>query len=179
MQIYLVMELVNGISLLSYLKSLPKRKASQANAVYIFKQLTQAVEYCHSKSICHRDIKLENIIIDESMNLKLIDFGFAAIVSKPKYLNFFCGTPSYMPPEIVLKKEYLGFNADVWCLGILLYTLLCGSFPFRGKSEKELYIKITKGEYLKPDYLLSSDIDLLNCILRAKPEDRPTCGEVS
>lgn len=172
------MELVNGISLLSYLKSMPERRATQENAAYIFKQLTQAVEYCHSKSICHRDIKLENIIIDDSLNLKLIDFGFAAVVSKSKYLNFFCGTPSYMPPEIVQKKEYLGFNADVWCLGILLYTLLCGSFPFRGINEKELYVKISKGEYYKPSYLSLNEIDVLNSILKVKPEERPTCEEV-
>lgn len=173
------MELVEGVSLLSYLKAMPERRASKANAVYIFKQLTKAVEFCHSKNICHRDIKLENIIVDESMNLKLIDFGFAAVVSKSKYLNFFCGTPSYMPPEIVQKKEYLGFNADVWCLGILLYTILCGSFPFRGQNEKELYSKISKGEFYIPGYLTDIEIDILYSILKTKPEERPTCEEVS
>lgn len=173
------MELVNGVSLLSYLKSKPDRRAGQENAVKIFKQLVQAVEYCHEKNICHRDIKLENIIVDDELNLRLIDFGFAAVISKTKLLNFFCGTPSYMPPEIVQKKEYIGFNSDVWCLGILLFTLLCGSFPFRGSNEKELYSKIITGEFVKPDYLSEIECDLLDKLLQVNPESRLNCGEVS
>lgn len=172
------MELVNGISLLAYLKSKPDRRAGQANAMNIFKQLTLSVEYCHSKNICHRDIKLENIIIDDELNLKLIDFGFASLASKGKLLNFFCGTPSYMPPEIVQKKEYIGFNADIWCLGILLYTLLCGSFPFRGTNEKDLYSKIIAGEYYKPSYLSNLEIEMLDYLLKVKPDERPGCQEV-
>ena len=172
------MELVNGVSLLTYLKSKPDRRAGQDNAVKIFKQLVQAVEYCHDKNICHRDIKLENIIVDDNLNLRLIDFGFAAVISKTKLLSFFCGTPSYMPPEIVQKKEYIGFNADVWCLGILLFTLLCGSFPFRGSNEKELYSKIIKGEYTKPDYVSEIESDLLDKLLQVSPENRPNCTDV-
>lgn len=173
------MELVNGVSLLAYLKSKPDRRAGPRNAVKIFKQLVLAVEYCHKKNICHRDIKLENIIIDEFLFLKLIDFGFAAVISKTKLQNFFCGTPSYMPPEIVQKRDYIGFNADIWCLGILLYTLLCGAFPFRGQSEKELYAKICKGEFPMPEYLTDCDKSLLTWCLQVKPEKRPTCQEVS
>lgn len=172
------MELINGISLLSYLKSKTDRRAGQKNTIKIFKQLVQAVEYCHNKNICHRDIKLENIIIDNDLNLKLLDFGFAAVISKTKLLNFFCGTPSYMPPEIVQKKEYIGFNADIWCLGILLYTLLCGSFPFRGNTEKELYTRIIKRNFYIPDYVNDIEKNLLNSLLQINPENRPNCETV-
>lgn len=173
-QKYIIMEYISGISLLAYLKTKPDRRAGSKNSIYIFKQLVKAIEYCHKNNICHRDIKLENILIDENLSLKLIDFGFAAITHKTKYLNFFCGTPSYMPPEIVLKKDYLGFQADIWCLGILLYTLLCGCFPFRGNTEKDLYSNIVKGKYQLPEYLTEIEKDLLLYILKINPEERPS-----
>ena len=173
------MELVNGVSLLTFIKSKPEKRAGTLNSVKIFRQLVLAVEYCHNKNICHRDIKLENIIIDSELNLKLIDFGFAAVISRTKLQSFFCGTPSYMPPEIVQKKEYIGFNADVWCLGILLYTLLCGAFPFRGANEKELYNKICIGEFPIPEYVTNIEADLLKGLLQVRPERRPTCEEVN
>jgi serine/threonine protein kinase len=91
------------------------------------------MNYLHSLNITHRDIKLENILIDDKLNVKIIDFGFGTCSPKTKLLNFYCGTPSYMPPEIVQKKEYLGPFADIWSIGVLLFTLLCGVFPFRGR----------------------------------------------
>lgn len=177
--IYLIMELVNGISLLSYLKSKSDRRAGKENTVKLFKQLVEALNYCHEKNVCHRDIKLENIIVDNDLNLKLIDFGFSAIISNNKLQNFFCGTPSYMPPEIVQKKEYLAYNADVWCLGILLYTLLCGCFPFVGDNEKDLYGKIMKGIYTIPNYIDTDEKHLLEKLLSISPLSRPSTDKVS
>lgn len=92
------------------------------------------MSYLHSMNIIHRDIKLENIIIDSKKNVKIIDFGFGSCTPKSKLLNFFCGTPSYMPPEIVLKKNYIGPYVDIWSIGILLFIMLCGVFPFRGNN---------------------------------------------
>ena len=126
------MELVSGISLLTYLKSMPNRRLDEKNSREIFLQVITGIKFCHLKNIYHRDVKLENLIIDKNNQVKIIDFGFSANSPKDKYLNFFCGTPSYMPPEIVQKKEYLGSNADIWSCGILLYTMICGAFPFRG-----------------------------------------------
>lgn len=126
------MDLVQGVSLLSFLKSMPNKKIDENSCRKIFLQIIQAVDYLHLKNVYHRDIKLENIIIDDKLNIKIIDFGFGTCNPKSKLLNFFCGTPSYMPPEIVQKKDYLGSYADIWSIGILLFTLLCGTFPFRG-----------------------------------------------
>jgi serine/threonine protein kinase len=71
-------------------------------------------------------------LLDENKNVKIIDFGFSVCVSKDKKLNTFCGTPSYMAPEILLKKEYIGEPVDLWALGILIYVILNGAFPFKG-----------------------------------------------
>ena len=91
----------------------------------------------------HRDIKLENILLDETRErVKMIDFGFSTCIPHDRKVKIFCGTPSYMAPEIVSKIEYSGPPADIWALGVLLFALLCGKFPFRGQNDKELYTNI-------------------------------------
>jgi serine/threonine protein kinase len=126
------MELIEGESLLNYVRSFPERKLEEKNCKFIFKQIIEALFYLHENNIIHRDIKLENIIIKNKTEIKIIDFGFSICAPRDKFLDFFCGTPNYMPPEIILKKDYLGEFSDIWSIGILLYTILCGSFPFRG-----------------------------------------------
>jgi len=154
-QVYLVMEYVEGESLHAYLKRQPGRKLHEDEAKRIIKQLLQVLAYLHSKNVTHRDIKLENIIINHSKGgaLKLIDFGFCCCTAPGATLKIFCGTPSYMSPEITRKKDYLGPPTDVWASGILLYALLCGSFPFKGFSDKDLYARIQRGLFSPPDYM--------------------------
>ena len=129
------MELVEGESLLNFVKSHPDRKLDESSTKSLFHQIIEGIYYLHSKNIFHRDIKLENIIIKNKAIIKIIDFGFGICSPRNKLLNFFCGTPSYMPPEIVMKKDDLGEFADIWSIGILLYTILCGAFPFRGQNK--------------------------------------------
>ena len=111
------------------------------------------MDYCHNKCIAHRDIKLENILLDDDNNLKIIDFGFSTCIPNDKKVKMFCGTPSYMAPEIVSKKEYCGPPADIWALGVLLFALLCGTFPFKGSNDKDLYKRIARGEFTVPDHV--------------------------
>jgi serine/threonine protein kinase len=178
------MELVNGVSLLTFLKSKTDRKLDIEECKMIFEQIVLAVDHLHRRSICHRDLKLENILIDEFRTIKLIDFGFGTVTTG-KRLDFFCGTPSYMPPEIVQKKDYVGIisinlgeSADVWSLGILLYALLCGAFPFRAMNERELYNKIIKGIYMNPNHLNTKTCEFIARILNISPTNRPTANEV-
>jgi serine/threonine protein kinase len=131
-QVILVMEYVSGGSTHGFLKSKPNRRMDEEDARRIFKQVLSALQYCHSKCVCHRDIKLENVMLDSRGNVKIIDFGFSTCIPNDKKIKIFCGTPSYMAPEIVAKKEFCGPPADIWASGVLLYAFFCGCFPFRG-----------------------------------------------
>ena len=84
----------------------------------------------------HRDVKLDNILIEEGTRMvKLIDFGFSVLSAPNQRLKVFCGTPSYMAPEITRKSDYEGRPVDIWALGVLLFVMITGQFPFRGISE--------------------------------------------
>ena len=93
-------------------------------------QILQGLAYMHSRNIYHRDVKPENVIYNPQTGMvKIIDFGFACI-SKER-LRVFCGTPSYMSPEIVGNQAYNGASADIWACGVMLYALLTGTVPFK------------------------------------------------
>jgi MAP/microtubule affinity-regulating kinase len=127
--------------------------------------------------VTHRDIKLENIIINNG-TVKLIDFGFCCCTAPDSKLKIFCGTPSYMAPEIVMKKEYLGNPTDIWATGILTYAMLCGQFPFKGTSDKDLYRKISRGLYNPPDHLSRESKNFLSKMLVVDPARRATAAQL-
>lgn len=105
--INLVMEHIQGKSLYAYLKQQKWRRVSESEAKNIFRQIVAGLNYIHSKNICHRDLKPDNILLEKDQQVKLIDFGFS-VEAEEKKLTTFCGTPSYMAPEIVRRKEYKG-----------------------------------------------------------------------
>lgn len=136
-QYRLFFEYFEGFTLYEYVK---KVRLSEKAKFKIIMDITKALHFCHKNYIAHRDLKLENIMILKSSNdisIKLIDFGFAVNVESQK-INSFCGTPSYMAPEIILKKEYNPYKADIWALGIIIYSLLCDEMPFSVNKLKKL-----------------------------------------
>jgi len=177
-QIHLVMEFTGIQSLHAYLKTKPNRKLPEADAKKIFKQMIEGLSYLHQKNIVHRDVKLENILLDSKLNLKIIDFGFSIEIPREKTLNVFCGTPSYMAPELAMKKDYHGHLIDIWAAGILLYVLLVGYFPFREANEKELFKKIARGQYELPSHLSEDAKVLIRKMLRINPLSRPSAEEI-
>lgn len=111
--------------------------------------------------------------------MKLVDYGFSVYVKdSSRKLKVFCGTPSYMAPEIVLCREYVGAPVDIWSLGVLLYAMLCGCFPFSAPSYPELYKKIVKGRYRMPDSFPQSLKELLSRMLCTDPRRRYTISQV-
>ena len=139
--ILIIMEYINGGNLFSFVKK--RRKLSEKIAKFLFKQIILGIKHIHSKNIVHRDIKLENILIDLNNRVKICDFGIGVILrSEDELLYDQCGTPMYMAPEIILsskKKGYKGFPVDIWSSGIALYIMLSGTLPFniKNKSKKE------------------------------------------
>ena len=177
-QLHLVLELIPGGSLGSYLKKKPNKRFEELECKIMFKQIVSAIEYIHSQKVTHRDLKLENLLLDSSGMIKIIDFGFSTCFSHEKKVKIFCGTPTYMAPEIVSRKEYLGPPADIWALGILLYVMLVGFFPFRAPTDRELFKKIEKGLFSIPNHVLSGGKGLIHKILNVDPNNRPTACEI-
>ena len=121
---------------------------------------------------------MENLLLDEHYNVKIIDFGFSICAATNQRLKIFCGTPSYMAPEIVMKKEYCGPPADMWSLGILLFAMLCGSFPFRGATENELFRCISRCQYSFPASVSNAAKGLISKLLCLNPDKRATAKDV-
>lgn len=109
-------------------------------------QILSGLAYMHSLNICHRDMKPDNVIFNPTTgSVKIIDFGFACFAREK--VRVFCGTPSFMSPEIVARREYKGSAADIWACGIILYACLTGTVPFKAQTEKDLFRKISRGVY--------------------------------
>jgi serine/threonine protein kinase len=177
---YLIMEYIDGISLLDIIKKEKNHYLEEKRALKIFKQILQAIDYCQSKNICHRDIKLENILTIKEDIVKLIDFGFAVITNKETYQTLLCGSPSYMAPEIVKREKYIAQYSDIWSLGVLLYSMLYGRFPFKGKTQKELFENIKKCQVEFPDDIKVNEkiISLMKKIFVVTPVQRPSLSEI-
>lgn len=118
----MVMEYCKAGDLLQYVR---KRKVlSEDPARAIFKQILYALGHCHCRSVLHRDVKLDNILLDGDGGIKLCDFGVSRLVKKGSTIQEQCGTPAYLSPEIIKDQGYQGFAADIWSLGVLLYAMV-------------------------------------------------------
>jgi hypothetical protein len=178
--LYLVMEYIDGVSLLDTIKRDENHYFEEQKALKLFLQIIKAILYCQKKNICHRDIKLENILITKDETIKIIDFGFAVKTDKETYQNLLCGSPSYMAPEIVKKEKYIAQFSDIWSLGVLLYSMLYGRFPFKGKTQEELFQKINEAKVEFPEDIEVNDKIkiLLKKIFVVFPTQRPSLQEI-
>ncbi|CAL9767072.1 unnamed protein product [Musa acuminata subsp. burmannicoides] len=159
---------------------------SEDEARFFFQQLISGVSYCHSMQVCHRDLKLENTLLDGSTapRLKICDFGYSkssVLHSQPKST---VGTPAYIAPEVLHKKEYDGKIADVWSCGVTLYVMLVGGYPFEDPEEPKNFRKtlerILTVQYSIPDYIYVSPEcrQLISRIFVANPATRITIPEI-
>jgi serine/threonine protein kinase len=175
--VWLVLEYCPGDELYNQLL---KTGAMEAEKVQkIFTQLVGAVSYVHGKSCVHRDLKLENILLDKHENVKLVDFGFTReYEGKSSYLQTWCGTVCYSAPEMIKGEKYGGEKVDVWSLGIILYALLCGELPFDDDDEAGTKKRILKEEPKYPDHLPPLAKDLIVSMLSKRSLLRPTLADI-
>ena len=173
---YLVMEYASGGEVMDYI--LAHGKIVERDACKFFAQTAFALQYCHAQKTVHRDIKAENLLLDEHMNIKLIDFGLSYVFNPSSTLKTFCGSPAYASPEVLQRHEYTGPEVDCWSLGVLLYMLVCGELPFTGSTFMELYRQVVHGEYAIPDFVSPLCRDLIARMLVVDPKERATIGQI-
>lgn len=177
-RIYLVMDLATDGDLFAVINqrgALPEWKARG-----YFKQLLNAVLFCHKRGVYHRDLKPENILLtDGFQTLKLADFGFAAVVDKfssvHPLLRTNCGSPHYCAPEVwngEYPRGYAGSKADAFSCGVILYCMLVGVQPFYDSNEDVVLDKVNKGIFSFPDFVNPLARELIQGLLRRNPSER-------
>lgn len=169
---YLVLEYVQGGELFDYL--VQSGRLLEDEAIKYFRQIITALAYCHSFNIYHRDLKPENILLDENKNIKLADFGMAALQPTGTMLKTACGSPHYAAPELIRGIEYTGEKTDIWSCGIILFVLLTGFTPFESRDLNRLLKKIIDGNYAIPSKVSAEAQDLIVKMLQPDPKNRPT-----
>jgi len=167
--IYMVMELVDGGELFDHI--IQQKRFGRYDALRVFRQVAEATEYFHSHGIVHRDIKPENILVHSSGDIKIADFGFA-IARKDGHLKTSCGSPHYACPEVCSSSTYDGTKADSWSLGVLLYVLITGDFPFNDQNYGALFHRIQTGKYVIPSYVDQDIADLITRLLTVDSDCR-------
>lgn len=174
--IMLVMEFADGGELYNY--ALEKMRLPEVETCRLFHQIVSGVEYCHRAKIIHRDLKLENILLDKQGNVKIADFGLSNSIKFGQKMDTNCGTPSYTPPEQINGEQYIGSAADMWSLGVILFALICGFLPFEADGIPSLFRKIKNRHYKAPDYITKEAKDLIDKMLQVDPEKRCSIADI-
>ena len=171
---YIVTEFCEGYQLFD--EVCKRDYLNEKDAAKVLLQMLKAINYCHKRNVCHRDIKTENVIIyGEDLQVKLIDFGLACQFDPKDGMDRRIGTLLYMAPELFVKAPYDEMS-DIWAIGILLFMMLTGRVPYKQTETNRLVRLIKKGHYEKteldnPDLNLSADVkNLVSSLLQVDPK---------
>lgn len=177
-KIYLVLDYINGGDLSQKLKS--EEYFDEDTSRNYFQQIITAVSYMHSQNVIHRDLKLENILINlNTSQLTIIDFGLSILTkSSSQLLKTKCGTPYYAAPEIFGQSPYDGKPADIWGCGVILYIMLTGVFPFEGSTLQCVADEVTHAHVYYPSQFSEDLIDLFKHIFIINPKNRYTAEDI-
>ena len=186
-KLYLIMELVTNGNLYNLIQKNKKEKKTNLELIKkIIIQTIEIIKYLHSLNIIYRDLKPENLLLDENNNIKLCDYGWATFFTPGKFLTVYCGTPEYVSPEMLKKYPY-NERVDIWGLGVLIFELVFGYAPFASNFNEDRYNNIKEGKINWPEKSdLNSDLkeeykdikDLIVKILRTNPKDRLTLEQI-
>jgi len=176
---FLVFQHINGQDLFSYLEKLNFSPRTEADARSIITQILSAIDHIHSHNIAHRDIKLENVLIDNRGRVYVIDLGLCAFIEDKKLCRDWCGSDNYLAPEIVRRNAYNGFKADVFSTGVVLFALLFGVFPFENLRVNGVQNLRTLKARFPSDVKVSTPAkELLLAMLEDDPEKRLSIADV-
>lgn len=173
---YMVFEYVNGGQMLDYI--IAHGRLRERVARKFARQIGSALSYCHNNNVVHRDLKIENILISQTGNIKIIDFGLSNLFDPVSRLSTFCGSLYFAAPELLNAKVYTGPEVDVWSFGVVLYVLVCGKVPFDDQSMPALHAKIKRGLVEYPVWLSGECKNLLSRMLVTTPSQRAPLSEV-
>ncbi|QLL30963.1 hypothetical protein HG536_0A07780 [Torulaspora globosa] len=184
---YLLMEFVSGGDLMDFVAA--HGSVGEDAGREITRQVLEGVKYIHSQGISHRDLKPDNILIeqDDPVLVKITDFGLAKVQGNGTFMKTFCGTLAYVAPEVIagksgaeeneVRNEYSSL-VDMWSMGCLVYVILTGHLPFSGSTQEQLYKQIKKGSYHEGplrDFRISEEAkDFIDSLLQVDPNARPT-----
>ena len=174
--IFVVMEYVPGGELFELVNETGGFEPALARKY--FRQIIDGVEYCHQNLVSHRDLKLENILINEKGLIKIADFGLSNFMKDGQFLKTSCGSLHYAAPEIVLGLHYTGAEIDIWSCGVILFAMLTGSLPFEEEDKAVVVEKITRGQYVLPHMLSEDAKDLISKMLKVNPLERISILEI-
>ncbi|XP_075229679.1 aurora kinase A-like [Lycorma delicatula] len=175
-RVYLILEYAPQGELYKAMNSLPEKRFTEDRAASLILQLTDALNYLHSKSVIHRDIKPENLLLGPKGELKIADFGWSVHAPSSKR-DTLCGTLDYLPPEMISNKKH-GKEVDIWSLGVLCFELLTGKPPFEATTYDETYRRILSAQFIFPQYLSRPAKDLISKLLVVDPSKRLPLPEV-
>lgn len=168
----LVMELMDT-TLLALVQK--KELLDEITGRHYFRQLASAVDYAHSKSVIHRDLKLENVLVNLSTgSIRLADWGFATYYHPSKQQKDCCGSLHYCAPEMLTKKPYMGPEVDAWSIGVCLYVMCSGRMPFYDHERERTAQKIREGRFRCPSRFSRLLRDLVYRLIQVNPQDRWT-----
>jgi serine/threonine protein kinase len=162
-----------------------RKRLTEAESAYFGRQILVAVQYLHENLVIHRDLKLGNLFLDRNMNIKVGDLGLATkLESADEKRKTICGTPNYIAPEVIQGDRATrghSFEVDVWSMGVILYTCMCGRPPYEAKDVKATYQRILANEYSFPKDVMISDSakDIIRSMLQSNPSDRPKLDQIA
>jgi serine/threonine protein kinase len=120
----------------------------------------------------------KDVLVDKQGNIKITDFGFANVQDPSQKLKTFCGSPMYAPPEIFIGVQYEGQPVDAWSIGVLLFTMCCGAFPWKSRqADYNLMREVINGRFSLPDHLSDDVKALIQSLLKVEPASRATAAE--
>lgn len=167
----IVMEYAGGGDLLHYVRD--KKRLREEECKRIFKQILMGASSIHNSGVLHRDFKMDNILLDSSYStVKICDFGVSKLIKQGEIIKEQCGTPAYIAPEIIKNEGYEGYTVDIWSLGVVLYTMLCGTIPFKANNINDLHTLILSGNFDLPFDLSVQAKDLIVKMIKLNPYER-------